>query len=647
MSLSFDIFNYDFINLKLHLIPAYLNYYLYEKSYNLYFAKYLLNHAIHREYKKYFLYYYNIYFEEIKKSEIWLDVLHSPYFNNKELSYVCDFELTQLSIKNSFNKYSQHVKNYYELLKEYKNEPPKYLSLKSTAFIDLKNFITQRHIHNGNVKSIEMINNDSYMYPKYFNINNIQSLNIVEKKEYINTLRNIFHDIDASSQHILNQTSFETLKNIIKNDLKQLDFSSIAFFTNFNDFTLFENDIIKTINKLSFTKLNNLLDDYYFLLFIHNINILKVQEPIFNFDKDNIILLDKLIYNLKQNQMLDFDFNYIFYLFNLFTNKTLFQNYLINSEFSKLILDHINFQYISNSNKIFKRPYSKEEIFILFKNNELETSFYDVYKIMNFINNNFDSVNSVDEFKNLLNYFIKNKSMVSLFLLKVLIKKFNIHNNQELNKFVDMNDIYLIYENFYLNIQPKMNFFKFSYIYQLNLNLFKDFYKIDLDSAVIDKFLTLMFKKDLLLLGMINPLFNIENPLLYVVKKYNNLFLECSSDYLQIFNHPQVNHLFNSFQKQLIELIVYLLSNVLNDKNYLNFYNWLCQQKIFCYKKEKYLLHNLEQESFGEKRYIILNSLLNNSHIIDTMEKTKFTLSLSHHLNESKPLKVIKKINKI
>lgn len=647
LSLSFDIFNYDFINLKLHLIPAYLNYYLYEKSYNLYFAKYLLNHAIHREYKKYFLYYYNIYFEEIKKSEIWLDVLHSPYFNNKELSYVCDFELTQLSIKNSFNKYSQHVKNYYELLKEYKNEPPKYLSLKSTAFIDLKNFITQRHIHNGNVKSIEMINNDSYMYPKYFNINNIQSLNIVEKKEYINTLRNIFHDIDASSQHILNQTSFETLKNIIKNDLKQLDFSFIAFFTNFNDFTLFENDIIKTINKLSFTKLNNLLDDYYFLLFIHNINILKVQEPIFNFDKDNIILLDKLIYNLKQNQMLDFDFNYIFYLFNLFTNKTLFQNYLINSEFSKLILDHINFQYISNSNKIFKRPYSKEEIFILFKNNELETSFYDVYKIMNFINNNFDSVNSVDEFKNLLNYFIKNKSMVSLFLLKVLIKKFNIHNNQELNKFVDMNDIYLIYENFYLNIQPKMNFFKFSYIYQLNLNLFKDFYKIDLDSAVIDKFLTLMFKKDLLLLGMINPLFNIENPLLYVVKKYNNLFLECSSDYLQIFNHPQINHLFNSFQKQLIELIVYLLSNVLNDKNYLNFYNWLCQQKIFCYKKEKYLLHNLEQESFGEKRYIILNSLLNNSHIIDTMEKTKFTLSLSHHLNESKPLKVIKKINKI
>lgn len=100
-------------------------------------------------------------------------------------------------------------------------------------------------------------------------------------------------------------------------------------------------------------------------------------------------------------------------------------------------------------------PYSKEEIFILFKNNELETSFYDVYKIMNFINNNFDFVNSVDEFKNILNYFIKNKSMVSLFLLKVLIKKFNIHNNQELNKFVDMNDIYLIYENFYLNIQQK------------------------------------------------------------------------------------------------------------------------------------------------------------------------------------------------
>ena len=50
LSLSFDIFNYDFINLKLHLIPAYLNYYLYEKSYNLYFAKYLLNHAIHREF---------------------------------------------------------------------------------------------------------------------------------------------------------------------------------------------------------------------------------------------------------------------------------------------------------------------------------------------------------------------------------------------------------------------------------------------------------------------------------------------------------------------------------------------------------------------------------------------------------------------
>ena len=215
------------------------------------------------------------------------------------------------------------------------------------------------------------------------------------------------------------------------------------------------------------------------------------------------------------------------------------------------------------------------------------------------------------------------------------------------DKFVDMNDIYLIYENFYLNIQPKMNVFKFSYIYQVNINLLKDFYKIDLDSTVIDKFLILMFKKDLLLLGMINPIFNIENPLLYVVKKHYNLFLEYSSDYLKIFNHPQVNHLFNSFQKQLIELIVYLLSNVLNDKNYLNFYNWLCQQKIFCYKKEKYLLHNLEQESFSEKRYIILNSLLNNSHIIDTMEKTKFTLSLSHHLNESKPLKVIKKINKI
>ena len=42
---------------------------------------------------------------------------------------------------------------------------------------------------------------------------------------------------------------------------------------------------------------------------------------------------------------------------------------------------------------------------------------------MNFINNNFDSVNSVDEFKNILNYFIKNKSMVSIFLLKLLIKK--------------------------------------------------------------------------------------------------------------------------------------------------------------------------------------------------------------------------------